>query len=379
MAPFPGLVGSTARVRSVIAGSERTVNLYVEQEPGTPKAPATLYATPCVRPFAVMGDGPVRALFSQDGRCFAVSGSSFYEIFASRTVTLRGTATADGSPATISSNGSNGNQLFVTSGGVGYIYNLLTNTIAAVTTNAEPVQMGAFSDGYFLALQRTSNRFTYSALYDGTTWDALDFYQVSTVADQVVTMIESHRDIWLLGSQTSSVWNNTGDADNPWQPIPGVKIEMGSAAAFSAVNLDNTLYWLGGNQQGNRVVYRANGYTPERISNHAVEWALNQYPQVSNAVAWAYQDEGHAFYVLFLPSKPPRNSPVDWTSWVYDVATGQWHERAVWDNVLGQWEPHYGRCHTYAFGRHLIGDRSSGAIYELSLNLTVDTVVTGVN
>lgn len=375
MPSYPGIIGASATSRSLNVNAERTVNWYLEAPAGTPKASPVLLPTPCVRPFVVLGDGPVRALFAQDGRCFAVSGTSLYEVFASQNATLRGTATADGRPATISSNGSNGGQLFITSGGVGYIYSLLTNTIGAVTTNAEPVAMGTFSDGYFVALQRNSNKFYTSALYDGLTWDALDVYQVSTVADQVVTLIESHRDLWLLGSQTSGVWANTGDADTPYQPIPGVKIEQGSAAAFSAANVDNTLIWLGGNQQGNRVVFRAEGYTPKRISTHAVEYALNQYPRVDDAIAWAYQDEGHAFYCLYLPTAPPRQSGIQHTLWCYDVTTGEWHERSLWNTRTLREEPDYGRCHAFAFGKHLIGDRQSGAIYELHLDESQDTAV----
>lgn len=361
MAAYPGFVDPSNTLRSRNVNAERTINFYLESAaPGTPKVSAWLVPTPGVQPFAVCDNGPIRALFAQDGRCWAVGGSTMYEVFASGNVTNRGTATADGRPATISSNGPNGGQLFVTSGGLGYVYNLTTNVIAPVTTNAEPVQMGAFSDGYFFALKANSNQFNISALNDGLTWDPLDVYQVSTVSDQIVTLVESHRDIWLLGSQTSSVWNNTGDADNPYQPIPGVKIANGSAAAFSAAVLDNTIFWLGGNELGNRVVYRANGYTPQRISDHGVEYALNQIPRVSDAIGWAYQDEGHAFYCLYIPLAE--------TTWVYDVSTSVWHERAIWDSVDEVWRPDLGRCHCYAFGRHLIGDRNSGTIFELSLD-----------
>jgi len=365
--PYPGFIGPSNTLRSRNVNAERTINWYVEAAgPGAPKVASWLVPTPGVRPFVVLDNGPVRGLFAQDGRMFAVGGSSLYEVFASHTVINRGTALADGRPATIASNGANGGQLFITSGGLGYIYSLVTDTVAPVTTNAEPVQMGAFSDGYFIALKANSNQFNISTLYDGTVWDPLDVYQVSTVADQVVTLVESHRDLWLLGSQTSSVWSNTGDADTVFQPIAGVKIDQGSGAAFSAVTLDNTLYWLGGNAQGDRVVYRANGYTPERISDHGVEYALDQVPRVSDAIGWGYQQEGHAFYCLYVPLAQ--------TTWVYDVATRVWHERAIWDSVHLRWLPHYGRCHCVAFGKHFIGDRSSGAIYELSLDLASDDV-----
>lgn len=375
MPAWPGFCGSSATDRSRNVNAERTVNLFVKAPPGTPRATPVLKATPCVKPFVVLGDGPVRALFYQDGRCFAVSGTSFYEVFGSRNATLRGTATRDGRPATISSNGTGGNQLFVTSGGVGYIYNLLTDTIAPVTTNAEPVQMGGFSDGYFFALKRDSNEFYISGLYDGTAWDVLDVYQVSQVSDKIVALVESHRDLWALGSKSTTVWANQGDADTPYQPIPGVKIELGCAAPFSARNLDNTLYWVGGSAEGARVVYKAEGYTPVRVSDDAVEYALALLPRIEDAIAWTYEEEGHRFYCLYTPAAPPRDSGGWHTTWCYDVATGQWHERALWDSALARWVPHYGRCHAYAFGRHLIGDRASGVVYEYSLNYTVDTEI----
>lgn len=362
---YNGFIGSLGTVRSVNQNCEHTINFYTEQASGNPKVPTRLQYTPRIEPFVVLQDGPIRALFAQDGRCFAVSGNSFYEIFANRTAILRGTAAADGDPATIMSNGTGGFQLGVTSGSLFYVYDLNTNVISEVTTGIEPVQTCAFTDGYGLVLQKDSNTFAFSALEDFATWDPLDVNQISTVSDQVVTMLVSHREIFLLGSQSSSVWANVGDADNPFQPIPGVQIAQGSGAAFGAVNLDNTVYFLGGNEIGNRIVYRFKGYTPERISNHAVEYILNNYPRVENAIAWSYSEEGHAFYVLYLPSPPDPTQPIRHTFLVYDVSTGEWHERALWDPTLERWKPHIGRCHCVAFSQqiHLVGDRRGPAIY----------------
>jgi hypothetical protein len=378
MPAYPGFIGPTAEVRSRKANAERTINWYLEQAPGTPASPGWLVPTPGVRPFITTDtdgdplDGPIRALFAQDGRMWAISGSSLYEVFASQTAINRGTALSDGRPATICSSGANGNQLFIVSGGIGYIYDLTTNAVAPVTTNAEPVQMGCFSDGYFVALKQTSNQFNISELYDGLTWDLLDVYQVSQMSDQTVTLIESHRDLWLLGSKYTSIWSNTGDADNPFQPAAGIKVDQGSAA-FSAVNLDNTIFWLGGNENGDRVVYRARGYTPEPVSSVAVSYALNLYPRVYDAIGYGYQEEGHTFYALYLPSVP--NRPGWHTTWFFDVATGQWHERALWDTTACLWKPHYGRCHCVAFGRHFLGSRGSGAIYEVRLDQAYDRLV----
>jgi hypothetical protein len=292
MAVYPGFVGGMGTLQSPNVNCEDTFNWYVERAVGSAKSPTWLAPTPCHTPYVVLDNGAIRALFAQNGRMFAVSGTSFYEIFANQTSALRGSTILDGQPASISSNGTNGNQLFVVSGGNGYIYDLTTNIITPIADADFPqgnAKMGTFSDGYFIVLLNNSNTFQISALYDGTDWDALDVFQVSTVSDLTVAIIESHREIYVLGEQTSSVWQNTGD-DPVYQPIGGVKIEQGCAAAWAATNLDNTVYWLGGDVRGNRIVYRFRGYSPERVSNYAVEYALNQYPRVDDAIAWTYQD-----------------------------------------------------------------------------------------
>ena len=376
MAQYPGFVGSSARVRSVNVGAERTINWLVERPPGHPAAQETLVPTPGLEPFTVLPTGPIRAVWAMDGRAFAVGGTGFFELFASGTATLRGTVNQNAFPATISGNGANGQQLLVTSAGINWIYDLEANTFTLVdiTNPPTPTRMSLFSDGYFIALKANTNQFNISALYDGTTWDPLDVFQVSTVADQVQAIIETHRDLWLLGTQTSSVWSNTGD-EIVYQPVPGVKIDQGCAAAFSAVRIDNAIMWLGQSEAGDRVVWRADGYTPRRVSTHAVEYALGQAPRVDDAMAWAYQQEGHLFYVLYVPGLADVR---DWgTTWVYDVATDQWHERALWDTTLLQWQPHLGRCHAFGFGRHLVGARDSGAIYDMRLDMAHDTVVLG--
>lgn len=374
--------GGLGQVRSRNHNAELTINFYPEAAPGLPKAQPRLQYTPRVTPFATAGNGPIRALFAQDGRCFAVSADSFYEVFANGTVALRGTAVADADPATIISNGTGGFQLGVTSGGLFYVYDLTANTITETTTGQEPVQTCAFTDGYALVLKKDSNQFAFSALEDMTSWDPLDVNQISTVSDQVVTMLVSHREIFLLGSQSSSVWANVGDADNPFQPIPGVQIAQGSAAAFGAVVLDNTIYFLGGNEIGNRVIYRFKGYTPERISNHAVEYILDSYPRVEDAIAWAYQEEGHAFYVLYLPTPPDPAHFDRHTFLVYDIATNEWHERALWNPpwlpYTSRWVPHVGRNHCVAFGKHLVGDRQGPGIYWQTLTPDADGRVVDV-
>ena len=77
--------------------------------------------------------------------------------------------------------------------------------------------------------------------------------------------------------------------------------------------MDNGVFWLGKDARGQGIVYRANGYTGTRVSTHAVEWQIQRYGDMSDAIGYAYQQDGHTFYVLTFPSAD--------ATWVYDAAT----------------------------------------------------------
>ncbi len=367
---LPGFVGPSHTLASPLADVERTINLFLERtEPGNAKVPAYLRGTPGVRPYVATVGDRIRGLFAQDGRTFVVAGTVLVEILADDSFNTYDGLADDGGPASLASNGTAGQQLFIVAGGSGYIFDLLTNTLSAALGADFPAnaRMGAFMDGYFLVLVFGTRRFQISALEDGTSWDALDVAERSEGSDDIVTLIRNHREIWLMGTQTSEVWVDTGDPLFPFAPISGVFVETGSAAAFAAVRADNTLIWLDRDERGAGFVRQANGYTPVRISTYAVELALAQAPELSVAQAFAEQTDGHLFYWLYVPGLA--------TTWVYDVTEGLWHERAIWDATACVWIPHVACCHAFVYGRHLVGDRQSGQVYHLSPAYLDDRIV----
>ncbi|MFE1676613.1 hypothetical protein ACFMJE_18460, partial [Acinetobacter baumannii] len=82
------------------------------------------------------------------------------------------------------------------------------------------------------------------------------------------------------------------------------------------------------------IVYRAVGYTGKRISTHAIEYAIQSYSTITDAIAFTYQQEGHSFYVLTFPTADK--------TWVFDVSTELWHERAGF--VDGEFTRHRAQC-----------------------------------
>ena len=128
--------------------------------------------------------------------------------------------------------------------------------------------------------------------------------------------------------------------------------------------MDNTVFWLGKNKDGGGIVWRLNGYTPQRVSTDAIEYAIAKYSTIADARAYAYQQEGHTFYVLTFPSGG--------ATWVYDAATQLWHQRAYLDPDTGTLGRHRSNCHMYYAGLHIVGDFETGDLYALDLDYYQD-------
>jgi hypothetical protein len=217
-------------------------------------------------------------------------------------------------------------ELLVVAGERAWCYELADNTFTDVTAllAGGPIKV-KYSDGYFIVIFANSNKFQISAILDGTTWPGIQVNAVSVFAENIVSIEVSHRELWVIGGQHGQPYQDTG-TDEVFDVIPGALIETGGAATFGVDLVDNTIFWISEDIRGARQAWRANGYTPSRISTHAVETALSSYSadQISNLVSYSYQDGGHLFWVLYIPNTD--------CTWVYDVAESLWHKRAEWDS-----------------------------------------------
>ena len=367
---YANFIGGSFPTQSPVWSGERTINWYVEAaETGGAKAPSALLPVPGVTTFATHAtQSPVRALWAQNDRCFAIIGTACVEVSSDGTLTHRGTVAVDvgTDPATITSNGDGGGQLLITSGGRLYTMRLNGNFWKCANdwhTWESPFVMGAMLDGYFLALDQTSTVWV-SSLLDGETWDALGFVQRSLGPDRWVAMAVVGRDLWLLGEATSEVWYNAGTTTFPFAPHPSGLISTGCAAKWSLATAGDTLCWLASTREGTCQVVRASGLSVTPISPKALDYTLGTYSVISDAVGWTYQQAGHTFYVLTFPTAN--------ATWAYDLTTGVWCERGTWVSGTASYEAWRPQYHAFAFGTHLVGDRNAGTIYELSLTADTD-------
>lgn len=361
------ILGSSYVARSVNAADARMVNLFPEVVPEAGKEPAYLQRAPGLRLLANVGDGPVRGLWTFNGALYIVSGNTLYSIDTNYNATEIGFVAGDG-PVSMADNGA---VLFVAAGGPSYTYNTLINEFRKIVDGNFPgAGAVAYLDGYFVYTEPGSQRFyvvqsvSAAGYIYPLEFDALDVASAEGSPDGLVTLAVAHREVWLFGTNSVEVWYNQGNVDFPLSRIQGAYNEVGCAASSSVAKLDNSLFWLGSDARGNGIVYRSSGYNGVRVSTHAVEWQIQQYDRIDDAIAYTYQQDGHAFYVLTFPSAN--------ATWVYDVATGAWHERASWNAVTGEWYRHRSNAQVNFNNEIIVGDFENGNLYAFDLTVYSD-------
>lgn len=236
---------------------------------------------------------------------------------------------------------------------------------------ALPASNLAFIEGWIIANQIGTRTFittgptAYTQTFPGSYFALKD-----SSTDNLVTLYENVRELWLVGERTSEVWYSAGNANFNFSRVPGVGPQIGTSAAFSITRMGPSLVWFMRNEQGENMVIATQQYGWERISNHAVEHAIAQYPVVSDAIGYCYEEEGHLFYVLVFPTAD--------NTWVYDATASAllkkpcWHQRLSFDPTAGVYHRHRSNCVMNFQNLRLVGDYSTGQIHQMSRKVYTD-------
>lgn len=370
MSLYASFIGGYARSQSPIANCGTLQNLYVQGMPPGSKSPGVLYPTPGMEEFGSVPQVGGRRFFStaaSDSRVFSVTGLALYEWLADGSAINRGTVAQDGNPATICTNGGGGQQLGITSGGNFYCFDLLTNTLTQVAFLDGKATQAGFISGYFLVFDINTGTVYQSDLYDGLTFDPLNFFQRNTQADDWRGFyVTSLGRIFLPGSKTRDNYENIGTFPIPFAPSAAGLQPEGVAAPFSISEAGAFVCWLGtAGQNGGYRVYSAAGYRAEPISTEAIDYALSQFTQeeIAAATGESYTDQGCVFYLLYVGD----------TTFGFDFSSGQWHTRRTFvDAVSGELGPWRARWHAFGFNKHLWLDSDSGKVYQSDIDFAYD-------
>ena len=360
MAEF-AFIGPAYAARSPNFDAQRCINLYPELSgDGTSKSVAMLVGTPGLLLWSALSGAGVRGLFPFSSTILiAIAGTTAYKIDMFGNAMPIGTISGN----TLVSMESNGSVVMCSIGtGPAYFINPIAMSITPATGGFIAAGKIGFIDGYFIWNVPGTQQFQFSQIF-GTAIDALDFASAEGSPDLLISLIDDHREVWLFGENSTEVFFNSGNNDNPFERIQGAFIETGCAAANSPAKLDNSVVWLAKDKRGRGIVQRAAGYVPQIISTRAVEYAIGQYPRIDDAIGFSYTQEGHAFYVLVFPSAN--------ATWCYDASTHMWHERA-WGNPAASLKRIRANCQVEFAGKTLVGDWENGNIYQLDLDTYTD-------
>jgi hypothetical protein len=212
---------------------------------------------------------------------------------------------------------------------------------------------------------QTTGPAPYSILFPGLFQSLKD-----SSSDNLVTMMENNREAWLIGERTSEVWFNSGGTNFSFSRIPGVGPQIGCAAVHSIARAGTQLCWLGRNEQGQNIVVVTSQYSWVKISTPAIDYEIAQYPVISDAIGYAYEEGGELFYVLTFPTAD--------VTWVFDFTAAQvnpsiaWHQRASYDPNAGLFHRHRSNCFMDFGDIRLVGDYQSGQIHQMSRQFYTD-------
>lgn len=369
------LSGGSYQARSASVSAQRCLNLYPEPLPPVEGEPIqfALYPTPGLKKAAVLG-GPVRCLYTtSQGDLIAVAGSTVYRVDRVNKAYRLGEISGGSGQVRMQDNGLT---LFIVDGmpGNGWYCSIPAGSgggYGAISKISDDAFYGsatiAVLDTFLLFVNPdTMNWYTSPANFvdEATTpFDSLYVASKTSYPDLISGIATVGQTIWIFGRQTTELWYDSGASDFPFQRIPSLTADQGCEAPYSIATNYGQVFWLGRDRSGHARVYMGQANATQAISTFAIERALNQYGELGDAIGNTYQQDGHQFYVLTLPSQGK--------TWVYDASTQLWHERCGLD-ITGQETRIRANCWGAAYGRIFCGDYENGSIYEVSTDALDD-------
>jgi hypothetical protein len=370
------LIGGSYSARSIISNAQRCINYYPESNRPDSPTPITHYQRPGFRP---LGDptaaiGPGRGIWqASNGAGYCVIGTGFYYIQPGWVLQLLGNLSLGRSnPCTFADNGITG--VVADGSASGWYFTLATNAGWAQTVDASFTGADRFDylDTFLLWNVPGTNQFRSSLSNQWLPLDPLYVASKTGFPDQLQSLIVNRRQIVLLGTLKTEIWDDEGLPAFPFARVPGAYTEHGTVAKYSLASSDISVFFLGKNLQGTGTVFRQRAYQCSRISNHALEFAIRQMARagtIADAIGYTYQIDGHVFYVLSFPNGNQ--------TWVYDDAIDDpllaWHQRC-WTDGDGNLNRDRSMGCASLYGLNVALDWELGTLYSLDPTYYLDTV-----
>ena len=350
-------------MRSRNLSYDRCINLMpVMLDRPQGKEVGMLIGTPGLNLLATVGAGPIRGGWRYKNYAYVVSGNGLYQINTQWAAILLGALSTNNGYVSFCNNTT---QLLVSDGVYGYLYVFDTGEFSTVTSFPQNAQLLSYQDGFGITNIFGTQQFYQSNENDLGIWDGLNFASADAQPDDIIAIVDVSREVWLLGSRSTEVWINAGLPNFVFQRLTGVMPEFGCVAPFSAVRVGESVMFMSQDEKGQGFAVQTRGYNLINVTDEATGYVFSEHARedgLTDCFAFSYQQERHIFYCVTFPKGN--------MTWVYDVVSKRWHQRASFTNgVLGR---HIASCHFFYNNRNVVGDYRNGNIYDLDLNTYTD-------
>lgn len=324
----------------------RLVNAYPEKVGEKGKLKYPIYCMEGMNAFSTLiGGGRVRGAIEMDGFGYVVAGIGVFKVDSDGNATSIGTF-GGSNPVFMARNRNSTPQIMMVCDGLRY--QIASDTVEVIADSDLPAANSVtFLEGYFVATIE-DGRFFISEIDDVTSWDALDFEEAQGVADALLVGYARGREVILFGAKSIEFWAHTGAATFPLEPVQSAFIRnLGIMCRHSVKDINDVVFFVA----SDGTVRMMDGYSPQRISIHAVERSIASIVDKDTITATAYSMQGHQFYILSSP---------EWT-WTYDGLNGVWHERLSYNET--RWR---GETSVIIENKIIVGDFEAGSLVEMS-------------
>lgn len=314
--------------RSPFLSSVDRLNCIVEQTENGRQQAAVMGMPGLVR-HATPGETPARGIYAKKGTLtfYIAIGNNVVVLAPNGTTQTIATLTTDSGPVWIDDNGT---QLFINDGITPLIYTYSTNTSAIITDIDYPegARGGAFLQGRFWVYTISgpnAGRCYASDLYDGTSWNGLNFITPAARPTGIIGIDRWADDLVIRGQGSVEWWSGAPTAVAGalgFQPSAPANTEVGALAERGSSKVGQRYFFLG-ESDGTAGAFEIVGYQVKKISTPAVDDAMSKQ-SVATAICTGYMVNDHPIFQITIPSDIDRNA----MTWIYDASTNMWSKRS---------------------------------------------------
>ena len=299
---------SSRAADNVAFSPERLLNVYPESAPEGAKGVLLLRSQLGTQLVVDLEIGALRAIIELNDIVYAVGSSKLFSINSNGDISELGDV--DDDPLTTMS--SHGDNITITANGNYYVWD--GSALTEPTGGAFPFSGSVtYIDQRSILSQLDGDQFQWTDISNPKSLDPLNFATNESRNDKTLRALADRREVWFFGTQSIEIWYNTGQGGaDAFARINGGALDTGCLGTLLSVKMDEGIFFIG----DDRIAYITSGLGIRQISTPAVEQALEASIPTH---CFYFEDRGHKFFAIRFDDRP---------AWVFDLATGLWHERS---------------------------------------------------